>query len=267
MGLPVTVMGLDGQGVSLVSPLDSTFESTARPLIGSRADRILKMAPMLVVVRNAAPHTIVALSLRWRVSKAVGGYVHRTNSVFPHVICGDQAIARARAGVRSGEAHVVAAGCVVEGLDAIDESDSWIEHFVTERDRAVDGATAIAIELDAAIFDDGTLVGANQDGWLSDLFGTYVGAKQEWYRTILAGLDAGQSLEEAYAPVRAFSAETLQQVRAGGRMDPGERSRWLWRTQAAGEAADWLRRFPASDVPRLLRTLRLDPFVIERASV
>ena len=29
----------------------------------------------------------------WRVSKRVGGLVHRTNSVFPHVVCGDQAIA------------------------------------------------------------------------------------------------------------------------------------------------------------------------------
>jgi phosphoserine phosphatase len=134
---------------------------------------------------------------------------------------------------------------------------------VAERDRVVEGATAVAIDLDAAIFDDGTLVGANQDGWLSELFGTYVAAKQEWYRTILAGLDAGQSLEDAYAPLRAFSAESIRQMHARGPMDPRERRRSMWRTQAAGEASSWLRRFPASEVPGLLRGLRLEPFAIE----
>ncbi len=134
---------------------------------------------------------------------------------------------------------------------------------MAERDRVVEGATAVAIDLDAAIFDDGTLVGANQDGWLSELFGTYVAAKQQWYRTILAGLDAGQSLEDAYAPLRAFSAESIRQMHARGPMDPRERRRSMWRTQAAGEASSWLRRFPASEVPRLLCGLRLEPFAIE----
>jgi hypothetical protein len=54
------------------------------------------------------------------------------------------------------------------------------------------------------VFDDGSLVGVDQDAWLSDLFGTYVAEKQAWYRTILTALDAGQSLDEAYAPLRAF---------------------------------------------------------------
>ena len=127
MTAPVTVSGLDRHGVSLMSPLDPAFDETARPLIGSRADRVFKMKPMLVIVRNDAPRTIVALSLTWRVSKRVGGLVHRTNSVFPHVVCGDQTVSRDAAGgpARRGE-----------------------------------------------------------------LFGTYVAAKQDWYRTILAGLDA-----------------------------------------------------------------------------
>ena len=262
MTAPVTVSGIERHGVSLVSPVDPSFDAIARPLIGSRADRIFKMTPMLVVVRNDAPCTIVALSLTWRVSKRVGGLVHRTNSVFPRVVCGDQAIARARPGVRPGEAHAIAAACVVEGLDDVPEPDDWIEHFVEERDRAVDGATAVAIELDAAVFDDGTLVGVNQDAWLSDLFGTYVAEKQEWYRTILAAIDAGQSLDEAYAPLRAFSAESLRRMAAARGMDSRERMRSIWRTQAASEASDWLRRYPAADVPRLLRGVRLEPFVI-----
>jgi hypothetical protein len=250
MSPPVTVSGLDRHGVSLVSPIDPGFDEMARPLIGSRADHVFKMKPMLVVVGNDSPRTIVAMSLTWRVSKRVGGLLQRTNSVFPHVVCGDQAISRMRPGVRPGEAHVIAAGCVVENLDALEgESDSWIEHFVGERDRALEGATTVAIELDAAIFDDGGLVGANQDGWLSDLFATYVAAKQDWYRTILAGLDKGQSLDEAYAPLRTFSAESIRQMHARRPMDARERRRSMWRTQAAGEASSWLRRFPSSEVP------------------
>ncbi len=102
----------------------------------------------------------------------------------------------------------------------------------------------------------------NQDGWLSDLFGAYVAAKLEWYRTILTGLNAGQSVDEAYAPVRAFSAEIIRQMRARGQIDPRERMRSMWRTQAAAEASDWLRRYPAAEVPQLLRSIRLEPFVI-----
>jgi len=263
MTAPVTVSGLDRHGISLISPLDPAFDEMARPLIGSRADRVFKIKPMLVIIRNDTIRTIVAMSLTWRVSKLVGGLVHRTNSVFPHVICGDQAVSRMRPGVRPGETHVVAAGCVVEALDQLEgESDSWIEHFVAERDRAVDGATAVAIELDAAIFDDGTLVGMNQDGWLSDLFGTYIGAKQDWYRTILAGLDSGQSLDDAYAPLRAFSAGEIRRMREGVRADPKERMRSIWRTNAAAEAYAWQRRCSEAEVPQLLRSLRLEPFVI-----
>ena len=64
MTAPVTVSSIARHGVSLVSPVDPSFDEIARPLIGSRADRIFK---------SSAEQT-----------------------------------------------------CVVEGLDDLDESDSWI---------------------------------------------------------------------------------------------------------------------------------------------
>ncbi len=262
MTVPVTIRDLSSDGVRLISPDAPEFDALAAPLVGSRAPRVLKMKPALVIVRNDSPRTIVAESLTWRVGRNVGGLVQRTNSQFPEVIVGDTAISRSRKGVKPGECQVVAAGCVVENLDAIDEMDTWIEHFVGERDRMVADSTGIAIELDAVIFDDGQLAGPDENGWLRGMFGSYVTEKQQWYRQILAALDAGASLEDAYSPLRAFQEQLNRDPRRRMQMmreDPNH----LWRTQAAAEAAAWRHRYPDDQIPDLLRrSIRLDPFVI-----
>jgi len=264
MNTSIAISDMAGHGVRLISPPALEFDDLARPLIGTRASRVLKMKPMLVVVANDSPSTIVALSVIWRVTKPVGGLVHETNSTFPHVVCGDQLISRSRPGVRPGERHVVAAGCVVEGLDDIGESDEWIEHFVAERDRAVQGARTIAIELDAVIFEDGRLIGPDGDAWLSQLIGDYVTAKQSWYRTILSRLDAGVSVEDAYAPIRDFQEENLRVMGSPeGRLRAFD-TRHVWRTQAAAEAASWRRRYSDDEVALHLKAVRLEPFVIRR---
>lgn len=261
--VPLTVRGLDADGVTLISPLSPQFDAIARPLIGSRANRILRMKPMLAVVENSAARRVVAISLAWRIRKPVGGLLARTNSIFPHVVCGDQAIARQRPGVRPGEHHLVASSCVVEGLDDIPENDGWIEDLVRERDRAVEGAVDVAIELDAVIFDDGRLIGPDEDGWLSGLFGAYVAAKQEWYRGILDALNRGKTVEQAYAPVRAFQEETMRRMMSGDR-DHLRNTDLLWQTQAAADAAAWRRHYADAEIPALLESIRLEPFVIRR---
>ena len=261
--VPLSVCGLDADGVLLISPLNPHFDAIARPLIGSRANRILRMKPMLVVVENAAARRVVAISLTWRIRKHVGGLIARTNSIFPHVVCGDQAVARQRPGIRPGEHHVVASSCVVEGVDDIPENDGWIEDFVRERDAAVEDALHVGIELDAIIFEDGELIGPDEDGWLSGLFSAYVSEKQQWYREILDALDRGKSVDEAYAPVRAFQEETMRRMMSGDR-DHLRHADSLWKTQAAADAAAWRRHYADAEIPALLESIRLEPFVIRR---
>jgi hypothetical protein len=224
------------------------------------------MKPMLVIVENRSPRPIVAISLTWRVRNRDGGLIFRTNSIFPHVVCGDQAVARERLAILPGERHLVATGCVVENLDDIPEDDSWIEHFVREGDQTVEGADDVTIELDAVVFDDGQLIGPDEDGWLSALFGACVAAKQRWYRLILDGLRRGKSVDEAYAPVRAFQEETARRIMSG---DPGgglDRDvEALWRTQAAADVSRWRSRYSDPEIPTLLESVRLEPFLIRRA--
>jgi hypothetical protein len=261
--VPLTVRGLDADGIPLISPQTPQFDTIARPLIGSRADRVLRMKPMLVVVENATAMTIVAISLTWRIRKHVGGLVMRTNSIFPHALCGDQAVARQRPGVLSGEHHLVASSCVVEGLDDIPEDDGWIEAFVRERDRAVEDALDVAIELDAVIFDDGRLIGPDEGEWLSGLFSAYMREKQQWYRGILDALNRGKSVDEAYAPVRAFQEDTTRRMMSGDRSHLRDTD-LLWKTQAAADAAAWRRHYADAEIPALLASIRLEPFVIRR---
>ena len=62
---------------------------------------------------------------------------------------------------------------------------------------------------------------------LTDLFATYVQAKQDWYRGILEALDAGQSVAESFAPVERFFKEGEDRLRAGSD-HPGEKAADMW---------------------------------------
>lgn len=79
-----------------------------------------------------------------------------------------------------------------------------IAEFVRERDEQLKDAQAVAIELDAVIFDDGTLVGPDEDAKLATLYRRRVGAYQCWLQMIADGLAAEQSVEVAYSPILKF---------------------------------------------------------------
>jgi hypothetical protein len=121
----------------------------------------------------------------------------------------------------------------------------------------------LRIELDAVIFADGTLVGTDQNGWLSDLFSECVAQKQAWYREILSRLNAGASVDEAYSPIRSFLEERQARIRSRQPLVHGDVE--LWNTQAAGDAQRWRRKFTDDELPQLLRSsIRLEAFVIRR---
>jgi hypothetical protein len=267
MALSIRVSGLDAYGVEMVSPTRPEFDEFARPLLGERiADVGLRLKPMLVIVSNENVRTVVSLSVVWRVTYRDG----RTrefwgHTSFPEVICGDVALSHHPAGLETGQRRIEARGLLIHRWGYGDEYyDQFLGQFVDQKNTMLANAVDLHIELNAVIFADGTLVGADDESTLTDLFSTYVQAKQEWYRGIIEALDAGQSVAESFAPVERFLADANTRIRAGSQFG-GEKPADLWRYQSAGDVSRWRRRYADDDIPPLLkRAIRLDPFSIRR---
>jgi len=163
-----------------------------------------------------------------------------------------------------GAKRVETASVVIHSY-ALDDPyyDQFLDQFIVEKDQMLTNAEELLIELDAVIFADGRLIGHDRDGWLTDLFADYVSQKQAWYREILSRLEAGASVEEAYAPIRAFQEQQSVRRRSGRPLDRAEVQ--LWKTQSAADALRWRRKFTDAELPHLLRSsIRLEPFVIRR---
>ena len=58
--------------------------------------------------------------------------------------------------------------------------DQFLDQFVDERKTLLASAVDLHIGLNAVIFADGTLIGADDRSALTNLFSVYVQAKQDW---------------------------------------------------------------------------------------
>jgi hypothetical protein len=267
MALSIRVSGLDAYGVELLSPTRPEFDEFARPLLGERiADVGLRLKPMLVIVSNENVRTVVSLSLVWRVTHRDGRTTRFwSHTSFPDVICGDVVLSHHPAGLATGQRRIEAIGLVIHGWGHGDEYyDQFLGQFVDQRDTLLRNAVDLHIDLNAVIFADGTLIGADDQSTLTDLFSTYVQAKQRWYRSIIEALDAGQSVAESFAPVERYSADKANRMRAINQFRDGKPVD-LWTGQAAADAIRWRRHYSDGDIPPLLKqAIRLDPFTIRR---
>ena len=263
MALSIRVKGLDLYGVGLLPPTRQEFDELARPLIGERiADAGLRLKPMLVIVSNENVRTVVSLSLVWCVTHRDG----RTSQFwghtsFPDVICGDSVLSNQPAGLGTGQHRIEANGLVLHGWGNLDGYfDQFLDQFVEEKERLLANAVDLSIELNAVIFADGTLIGADDDSMLSNLFAAYVQAKQTWYRGIIVALDGGQSVPEAFAPVERFLLDSTNRARGMWKQPPE-----VWIVNAAAEARRWHCRYADEEIPFLMKqTIRLDSFTIRR---
>ena len=181
------------------------------------------------------------------------------------MICGDVALSHHPVGLETGQRRIEANGLVIHGWGNGDEYyDQFLGQFVDQKDTLLAHAVDLQIELNAVIFADGTLIGADDQSALTDLFSTYVQAKQDWYRGIIEALDTGQSVAESFSPVERFLADATNRMRAGNQF-MGEKPADLWTHQAAADARRWRRRYGDGDIPPLLKqAIRLDPFTIRR---
>jgi len=259
MPLSIEVHGLDG--VSLLSPADPDFDTLAAPLLGRAAALVLRLKPFLVIVHNESVRTVVAFSKTLRITHA-GGRIGtlQDQTILPHVVCGDTVIGLDAPGIAPGERRIDGHGVVLYGWGNLDPYfDQFLPQFIEQKDRTLADATKLEIELDTVIFDDGTMVGADES--LLAQFSDYLEAKQHWYRRILAALDAGQSVDDAFQPVEQFRADARKRL---GQAPPPPHGP-IWKGQAAADAERWRRRHGDDEIHRLLKeTIRLQPLEIRR---
>jgi hypothetical protein len=263
MALSIQVGDFLADGITLIPSTRDDFDALARPLIGRAAEIGLQLKPLLFIVSNESERTVVAFSRTWTVRHEDGRtYTERGQTSFPEYVCGDVSISHNPQALPPGGRRVESPHVVIQGYGGSDPYfDQFLHQFVIQNERMFADATELRIDLDAVIFADGQLIGRDDDGWLSGLFSDYLSAKQDWYRQILDRLDAGGSVDAAFAPIRAFQEERRQQLRAGGRFT--REGLQLWKTQAAADAARWRRMFKDDELPGLLRqAIRLEPFVI-----
>jgi hypothetical protein len=261
--LRIRVQGLEG--LTLISPNEPTFDELVRPILGRVADIGLQLKPLLVVLANESPKTVVAFSITWRVIYRSGQTsTFRNLASFPDVVCGDLLVSRHPPGVPPGTLRVEANGLVIHTWSQTDEySDQFLPQFVDEKDRTLANAVDLSIELGAAIFDDGTLIGPDEGSWVRDNFSQYVTAKKDWYRGIIAALDEGRTVAEAYEPLDEFTAARIDLVRSGRLRLLEDRD--AWKQQAAADVHSWRTKYSEAEIPRLLKeNIRLEPFVIHR---
>ena len=94
MDLPICVKAFDEHGIKLIPPTYTDFDELAGPPIGRVAEIGLKLKPMLMIVSNESPQTVVFYSKAWT-SRYAGGRtsVIRGHTTFPETVCGDILIA------------------------------------------------------------------------------------------------------------------------------------------------------------------------------
>ena len=105
------------------------------------------------------------------------------------------------------------------------------------------------------IFDDGTMIGPDQSR-LCDHFSAFLEAKQELYREVLMGLEAGRLTDDVLAPPRRLISV---QPHHPTTLPPDPVDQYL--RIAASEIVFWHNRI-AGEVFR--RAMRREPFVISR---
>jgi hypothetical protein len=269
MSLALSVTDRHADGVRLISSDTPGFDDLARPLMGERvAGMGLQMKPMLAIVANDSPQTIVSLSLVWRITDH-GGVTSTIwqHASFPETVCGDILVSQQPDALPPDGRRLEAPEVVLHGYGYNDEYyDQFLGQFVERKNELLADAVALHLDLNAVIFADGTLVGSDDDGKLADLFAHYVGAKQAWYGGILDGLEAGQSVDEAFSGVRAFQAELTREMQTGRMPSHFSDPHAIWRQQAAAEAASWRRKFSDDQIPGLLRhAIRRTPFLVHRS--
>jgi hypothetical protein len=137
MVLPIRVKAFAEHGITLIPPTAADFDPLARPLIGRVADIGLKLKPMLMIVANESPQTIVSYSKKWTVRYPDGRTtVISSHTSFPETVCGDTLIAEAPEALPPGGRRIETATLVIHAYAQSDPYyDQFLDQFIVEKDQ------------------------------------------------------------------------------------------------------------------------------------
>jgi len=267
----VVVTNLASDGIDLISPNGADFDPTIQHLLPSDLARTtLGLKPFLVILSNRSGHTIVAFETIWKVTykdrspetsfapilylDAVGGTEGKGDDSL--VFTGPEDLP-----ILNGEQRLVARetafGPPNQKFTQNEELDlqNWLRASTQNRKAKMADAVEVQINLDAAIYSDGLLVGPDTSN-LDQNFTAKLHEKQRLFRQIVSDLDAGHTEEEAFGPAKALAIQ---------RPIPSRNPLSIYEAIAAQEIVALRRRVGDSAVPATVRqAIRKDPFVIRR---
>jgi hypothetical protein len=239
-----------------MSPAEAEFDAAVRSLFRGKSDELLKLKPFLTILSNRSDRTLVGYALEWKITGGAGARITRSQHKYPDAVA--PAAPRRGNEIRPGEEKIVVMSIEIDcgrwGREATEEF--YLRQFVDWFDEYRD-ADALEIGIDAAIFADGECIGPNESRLDQD-FAAYVEAKQHYYGIVIQGLDAGMSLDDAFAPIEAV----VRANAANPALDHRD-VRTLWRRIAAPEVRGWRIKYGDDAVPAIYRAaLRTEPFLI-----
>jgi hypothetical protein len=218
-------------GLTLISTADQSFDQLLNDVVllpGLEAFRE-RLKPYSVFVRNSATQTVIGYRIVWKVTNAAGREVHSTYQSLdgpslmefwnqPTVPGGTR-----RSGIQPGSSQIVsllplphvtpvgatfaggstgssmgaAAGVSTTGRDQL-QNLSPADRMAAMATRAIEGkihelagSSKISVSIDGAVFEDGSVVGADETGFFSNVQ-TEMTAKHDMYQEFLNMLNAGQ---------------------------------------------------------------------------
>jgi hypothetical protein len=224
----VQVRGFESDGVGLISPLAPDFDSRARGLTPTGFSEVVQEAkPYIVIVVNSAPQRIVALTLSS--SNAEGqGTPSPLFMFYPkspeenHLYLAPNAVGaagvnfgdRSKRGIPPGGQQLFGIGFEIpetrvtfgdeHAADGWNDERMWTwiiettKEFILRIKRQDPDTKGIRVRLDAVIFEDGLLIGADDRHFLQRALTTQVQARQALYRRLANLIDNGASVEEAF---------------------------------------------------------------------
>lgn len=184
-----------------MSPTGPEFDAAARSLFRGNCEELLKLKPFLTIVSNQCDRTLVAYALVWNLAQWGTGVMFDQRK-YPDAV--SPASPRRGNEIRPGERKITAMGIEIHGgLWGEQATEDFYLCQFADWLREFNETIGLTISIDAAIFEDGEIVGPNESE-LDQAFLAYVDAKQEYYRAIVKRLDSGMPFDEAFAPIEAF---------------------------------------------------------------
>ena len=260
--LPIRVIGLDDEGITLVTAASADFEAQVRAEAGKWADSALLSSPQLAIVRNKSPHTIVGYAISFKSTRPDGIWdFHHIEFKYPDAVATtdpDTALMLRDREIRPSEQRLLSRSFEVNpALDNswIPQIVEWQNNELTEFARG-EAFTGLEIAIDAVVFEDGRLLGPNKSQ-VDTRFLLFVNRKQELYRAATELMASGKSLGDALNTLKSTAPWGLELGRPGDDDDDAR--------VAIGEARRLLAHYGEDRAAKAIRrAVRQSPFTIRR---